>query len=162
MPNEPYAHLPQLRSPRSRPQLATPHQLGTLHVPELRLPTVCTEQGWADARQQLHRTPAPSQKPIRLHFPRTCRGGARTASPLRPLWFAANLSHEQRPSASEVILAASVLPTTPSLASVWQAQHAVKGRALDRALGRPPQLASVPERRFGTGRPYQPLTIPNV
>jgi UvrD-like helicase family protein len=30
---------------------------------------------------------------------------------------------------------------------VWQAQHAVKGRALDRALGRPPQLASVPERR---------------
>ena len=41
-----------------------------------------------------------------------------------------------------VVFASSVLATAPSLASLWRAQRTVKGQALDRALGRPPPMAS--------------------
>ena len=48
---------------------------------------------------------------------------------------------------------------TPPLASWWQPQPAVKGQALDRALGRLPLRASVRGVQLPDGRTYQPSSI---
>jgi hypothetical protein len=74
-----------------------------------------------------------------------CRDGLpRTVPSRRRRW---------RPAASLVELASSVPPSAPPLTSLWRAQHAVKGRALDCALGRPPRWRAF--RSAGTGRDYQ-------
>jgi hypothetical protein len=68
---------------------------------------------------------------------------------MRPPFECAATQYISEPTESHGTLNPILILTALSLASVWQAQRAVKGRALDRALGRPPQLASVPELRFG-------------
>ena len=52
--------------------------------------------------------------------------------------------------------------STPSrAASLSQiAAELMEAFPLDRVPGRRPPMASVPERRFGTGRPYQPSPLP--
>ena len=117
---------------------------------------------WCDNEHPLpgHRTAEPSDGPAGVTL--CTHGGGAFACPdglPRPI---TNRHGWTWPTASVVEPAASVLESAPPLASLWRSQHAVKGQALDRALGRPPFLASVAERRFGTGRDYQLQSEPII